>query len=775
MTDGKLGQPVLRKEDARLLTGRGRFTDDEMRDGQAFVFFLRSPYAHAVIKAIDAGAARAMPGVAAVLTAAEATADGLGLLPNLTAFESYTGETAYVPPRPLLAAVGGRVRYVGDPVAVVVADTLEQAKDAAELIEVDYDELPAVTDTGTAAGGERLWPERDDNVCVHWQNRDPAEVAPLFDAAKTVARVDIVNNRVMANPLEPRGALAEYDPATNVTTLYTQSQGIHRMHMVLWKFVFACPAEHIRVVSGAVGGAFGVRSKVIPEQPLLIWAAKKLGRAVKWRADRAETMIAENHGRDNVSHARAAFDADGRIRALWIETVASVGAYLSEMAPISCVHIGPRITGTVYDVPMIYHSVKAVFTNNTPVDTYRGAGRPEAAYLMERLMDQAGRDTGLGAIEIRRRNFIAESALPYTNYFGMAIDSGEFERTLDKGLAGADWHGFEARRAEARGRGMLRGIGMSFFLEGSGGQPDEEARIEVHADARVSAFVGTFSHGQGHQTAFAQVIGHKLGVGFANIDLFDAGDTTVVPFGRGTSGSRSMHMGGNAIAGACDAVIAKATRIAAHLMQADPGDVSFAGGGFAAGDAAVTLADVAAAAGDPERLPDGMAPGLDETFRYARDPSVLTYPNGCHIAEVEIDPETGLTRVVNYTAVDDNGVVVNPMIVHGQGMGGIAQGLGQALLEETIYDPDNGQFMSASFMDYGIPRAEDMPPMKMIDHPVPCTTNALGVKGAGESGTCGAPPAIVNAALDALAHLGVKSLDMPLTPQKIWRAIGAAK
>ncbi len=769
-----IGQPVRRKEDVRFLTGSGRFTDDLNLDGQAWAYFLRSPHAHARIASIDTTAAVAAPGVVAVFTGADTEADGLATIPCQAEVAFKTGEPMIRPPRHALAL--DRVRFAGDLVAMIIAESHHEAVDAAELIEVDYEPLPSVVDTARAVepGAPEVWPEADGNLCSDWENRDSEAVDRIFESAEKVVAVDLVNNRVIPCPMEPRCALAEYDADTDKCTLYVPTQGTHRIHRAMTELIFKIPPEKLRIVSTDVGGGFGVRSRTYPELVLTIWAVRKLARPLKWRGDRGETFVSDNHARDNVTHAELAMDADGKALGLRIDTIANMGAYLSDGGPRVPTWNGQRVAGTAYAIPALHQSVRCVFTNTSPTDTYRGAGRPEAAYVMERLMEAAAIEIGVDSAEIRRRNFIPESAFPYTNTQDLVIDSGDFAGTMKRALAGADWDGFERRRAEAAARGRRRGIGIGYVLESSGGQPAEQVRIRVEDDGSVSAIVGTFSHGQGHETAFAQIITDWLGVPFDDIHLVQ-GDTELLSFGGGTHGSRSSQMGGVAIVRACDRIIEKGKAIAGQLLQSNAADVAFEAGRFRAAGGSVTIAEVARASRRPDKLPDGLAPGLDETYYYERGPREYNYPNGCHVAEVEVDPETGSVEVVRYAAVDDNGNIINPMIVHGQVHGAIAQGLGQALLEHTVYDDDSGQLLSGSYMDYGIPRADDVPPLEVSNHVVPSTTNDLGVKGAGEGGCCGAPPAIVNAVVDALKDIGIRHIDMPLTPERVWRAIRNAE
>jgi carbon-monoxide dehydrogenase large subunit len=762
-----IGQPVRRREDVRFLTGTGRFTDDINLPHQAYAYILRSPHAHARILSIDTAAAKAAPQVLGVFTIADLDADGVAEIPTQVDVPGKDGEKMFAPTRPVLAR--GVVRYVGNPVALVVAETAAAARDAAELIAVAYEELPAVTDLAAAARPDAplVYPERGSNLCVHWQSHDGSAVAAAFARAYKTVSVDLVNNRIVGNPLEPRVAIGAFDPEKEIYTLYSPTQGVIRVQNGLANIAFKVPKEKIRVVSPDVGGGFGLRGKLFPESVLVLWAAKRLKRPVKWTADRQETFVADVHGRDHVTHAEMAFDENARILGVRIETIANAGAHLSDNLPRVATMAGARIAGTVYDVPAVQLSVRVTFTNTVPVCAYRGAGRPEIVYQMERLLDHGARAFGIGRDEIRRRNFIRPDQLPYKNQVGMVIDSGHFQETMELALEKSDWAGFAARRAEARRRGRLRGIGLGYYIEASGGQPTEQVRIRVSPDGRVQAIVGTFSHGQGHETAFSQIIAEKLGVPLEAID-FMQGDTAFVKAGNGTGGSRSSQMGGVASARACDQVIAKARRLAAHAFEAAVEDVVFRNGAFSVPgtDLAMSWQQVAALAQDPARLPAGESPGLDETCLYRR-PTECNFPNGAHVAEVEIDPDTGRIEIVRYTAVDDCGVIINPLIVAGQVMGGVTQGLGQAMLERVVYDPESGQLLSGSFMDYALPRAADVPPFAVAFNPVPNPANELGVKGIGEGGACGAPPALVSAVADAL---GLAHIDMPLLPETVWRA-----
>ncbi|WP_198374157.1 xanthine dehydrogenase family protein molybdopterin-binding subunit [Neoroseomonas rubea] len=760
-----IGQPVRRKEDVRLLTGRGTYTDDIDRPGQAHAAILRSPHAHARIVSIDVREAMAAPGVLAVLTGADADADGLGLLPVQVDVPGKE-RPLFCPPRRILQT--DRVRFVGDPVALVVADTREQAMDACELIAIDYDILPSVTETGRALDPDSpvIWEQNGSNLCVHWDSGRSEMADAAFAKADRVVAMDLVQNRLVGNPMEPRVALGEWDGER--WTLTSPTQGVIRVREGLAKIVFKVPLEKVRVVSPDVGGGFGLRGKLFPETAMVLWAAKRLGRPVKWRAGRTETFLSDPHGRDHVTRAEMAFDANAKALGVRIRTTAAMGAYLLDFGPRIPTLAGGRINGTVYDIQALNVQVKCVFTNTVSTDAYRGAGRPETAYVLERLLDQGAAAFGIGRDDIRRRNYVRPDQIPYANAAGNVIDSGRFEETQEMALKLADWAGFPARRANAAQRGKKRGIGLGYFIEASGGQPFEWARVALTPEGRAKLTVGTFSHGQGHETAYAQVLSEKLGIPYDSIDLVQ-GDSDVVQKGAGTGGSRSSQMGGVAITRTAALVLTKAKRIAAHLLEAGVADIEFAEGRFnvAGTDLTVDWPTVIAAAHDPARLPPGETPGLDENLTYTRD-TECNFPNGCHVAEVEIDPDTGEVVLVNYAAVDDVGVVINPMLVHGQCHGGIMSGIGQAMLEHARYDSESGQFLTATFQDYCMPRAGDAPSFRLGLNIVPCPSNDLGVKGAGEGGACGAPPAIVSAVCDAL---GVAHVDMPLTPESVWRAL----
>jgi carbon-monoxide dehydrogenase large subunit len=757
-----IGQPVPRLEDPRLITGGGAFTDDVNLPEQLYLAVVRSPYAHGAIREIDLQSARSAPGVVAVYKAEDLVE--LGGMPCRAVLEDRAGKPCFIPKRPLLAE--GRVRFVGEPVAAVVASTRQAARDAAELVTVDIDELPAVVAMPEAAELDSpvLHPEHGSNVAIHFENGDEAAYAAAEAAAAHVARVTLVNNRVAPSPLEPRACVGEWRDGS--FTLYNPSQGAFAQQGVLAKSILGVPFESVRVISGDTGGGFGIRGEVHPEAALCLFAARQLERPVKWRGDRSEMFLSDSHGRDNLTEATLALDETGRVLGLRVETLANLGAYCSAVGPFVPTMAGGRITGTVYRIPALYHSVRCVYTNTMPVAAYRGAGRPESCYVMERLMDEAARLTGLSRVAVRSRNFIAPEHMPFTNHSGVTIACGEFEETMDRALSAADWNGFADRRSQSEQHQRLRGIGLGYYVESSGGGPQEEARVSIRADGSAEVVVGTYSHGQGHETAFAQILSDTFGIDFERID-FVQGDTAYVHFGGGTGGSRSSQMGGIAVRRAGEAVIEQGRVVAGELLQTEPGTLTYEAAIYRSADgaASVSLAEVARAAASEQFGGEG----LSDTHRYDRGAG-YTFPNGCHVAEVEIDPETGVIDVVGYTAVDDCGRVINPLLAAGQVHGGVAQGLGQALLEEVVYDP-NGQLITGSFLDYAMPRASQLPDVNVSFHEVLDPNNELGVKGIGEGGACGSPPAVVSAVLDALGKRGITSIDMPLTPERIWRAL----
>ncbi len=768
-----VGQSVRRLEDRRLLQGHGRYSDDVALPRQAWAVVVRSPHAHAWIRRLDAAAARQAPGVLAVFTAAELAADGIGNLPTDSTRKRRDGSPAFTTPRPALA--GERVRHVGDPVALVVAGTQEQAVDAAELVVVEYEPLPAVAANGEATrpGAPAVWDEVPDNVAFVWEAGSRDTVARAFAGAAHVSRVDFVVTRVAAAPLEPRAAVGEYDRRNGRYTLHTGTQMPHGVRTLLAEQVFRVPQSHLRVVSGDVGGSFGMRNGIYPELALVLWAARRLGRPVKWTSSRREGFVTDEHGRDNVSSAELALDANGKFLALRVALSLNIGAYLTPRSAGSGTNNVGGVAG-VYTTPAIHVQTTGVYTNMTPTGPYRGAGRPEATYAIERVIDVAARELGIDPIELRRRNLIPASAMPFKTGLVFTYDCGDFARGMEMALALADHAGFEKRRAEARTRGKLRGLGLANPIEVAGGpygalNPDT-AELRVNPDGSVSLFAGSTSMGQGNETAFAQILSERLGVPPERIQVF-WGDSDALGAGRGNGGSGALTVGGSAVVRAVEKVIERGRRIAAHLLEAAAPDVVLRDGRFAVAgtDRSVTLAAVARAAYQPRQLPAGLEPGFSETAAFA--PSGVTFPNGCHVCEVEIDEDTGAVAVVRHTVVDDVGRMVNPMLVKGQIHGGVAQGLGQGLFETLTYDPATGQLLAGSFMDYALPRADDLPMFEVDSYEVPTQVNPLGAKGVGEAGTVGALPAFMNAVNDALAPLGVGHLDMPVTAGRVWRAI----
>jgi carbon-monoxide dehydrogenase large subunit len=772
-----VGQSARRVEDPRLLQGLGRYSDDVNLTRQAYAVVVRSPHAHARLDAVDVSQAAKASGVLAVLTGADVAADGLGDLPSDGGRKRRDGSAAFTTPRPALARE--RVRHVGDPVALVVAETREGALDAAERLRIDYEPLSAVASTAEATrpGAPPVWDEAFDNVAFVWEAGNRDAVARAFETAAHVTRLDYVVTRVAAAPLEPRAAVGEYDRRTGRYTLHTGIQGPHLLRTLLAERVFRVPQSHLRVITGEVGGSFGMRSGLYPEHVLVLWAARRLGRPVKWTSDRREGFVSDEHGRDNTSRVELALDRDGKFQALRVAIGLNVGAYLTPRSAGPGTNNVGGVAG-VYTTPAIHVQTTGVYTNTTPTGPYRGAGRPEATYAIERVIDVAARELQIDPLELRRRNLIPASAMPFKTGLVFTYDCGDFARGMDMALASADAAGFEKRRGEARQRGRLRGFGIANPIEVAGGpytamNPDT-AELRVNPDGSVSLFAGSTSMGQGNETAFVQIVSDALGVPAERIQVF-AGDTDALGAGRGNGGSGALTVGGSAVTRATEKVIERGRRIAARLLEAAHEDVVLRDGTFtvAGTDKGVTWASVARTAYVPRQLPAGMEPGFSETAAFT--PPAVTFPNGSHVCEVEIDPDTGTVRVVRYTVVDDVGRMVNPMLVKGQIHGGVVQGLGQGLFETLTYDETTGQLLAGSFMDYAMPRADDVPSFEVDSHEVPTKVNPLGAKGVGEAGTVGALPALLNAVNDALASLGVRHLDMPVTPERVWRAIQDAK
>ena len=780
-----IGASVRRKEDHRFLSGSGNYTDDINRPGQLYAVIRRADRPHAKLLGIDTAAAKAAPGVVAIYTGADMQADGIGGVPCGWQIHNKDGSPMAEPPHPVLAT--GKVRHVGDPVAVVIASSKQEAKNAAELLAVDYEDLPAIASVrdAIAPGAPLVHDDVPGNVCFDWHIGDKAVVDQAFSKAAHVVELDLTNNRLVPNAMEPRAAIGDFDRSSGEFTLYTTSQNPHVIRLLMGAFVLHIPEHKLRVVAPDVGGGFGSKIYHYAEEAIVTWAAGKLHRPVKWTCDRSEAFMSDAHGRDHYSKAAMALDTQGKFLALKVSTLANMGGYLSTFAPAIPTYLSATLLAGVYTTPAIYAEVKAVFTHTVPVDAYRGAGRPESAYLLERLVDVIAHDTGLDRVELRRLNLIPRDAFPYQTPVALQYDSGDYQATLKAAMAAADWDGFPARRAAAAARGKLRGIGMSTYVEACGIAPSklvgqlgaraglyEVANIRVHPTGSVTVLTGTHSHGQGHETTFAQLVSDQLGVPVDMVDIVH-GDTAKIPFGMGTYGSRSLAVGGSAMVKAMDKIIAKGKKIAAHLMEASVEDIEFKDGRFsvAGTDKSKALAEISLAAYVPHNYPiEELEPGLDETAFY--DPKNFTFPGGCHICEVEIDRDTGSVQVVNMVAVDDVGRVVNPMIVEGQVQGGLAQGIGQALMENAVYDSE-AQLVTGSFMDYQMPRAHDFPQMITSTENTLCTHNPLGSKGVGETGAIGCPPAVINAVVDALRGYGVRHLDMPATPQKIWSIIQA--
>ena len=782
-----IGASSKRREDVRFLTGNGRYTDDINRPGQLHAVFVRSEVAHGRIVSLDTTEAAAAPGVAQVFTSKDF--EGVGGVPCGWQITDKNGDPMKEPKHPILAE--GKVRHVGDPIAVVVADTPEHAKDAAELVAVEIEDLPAVINMRDAiSGGAAVHDEAPDNICYDWEfvAENKAAVDEAIRNAAHVTTLELVNNRLVANPMEPRCAIGEYDRSDDQHTLYTTSQNPHVIRLLMGAFVLGIPEHKLRVVAPDVGGGFGSKIYHYAEEAFVTFAAKKLNRPVKWTSSRSEAFMSDAQGRDHVTKIELALDADNTFTALRCTTLANMGAYLSTFAPCIPTWLHGTLLAGNYRTPLIFTNVKAVFTNTVPVDAYRGAGRPEATFQLERVIDKAARELGVSPVALRKQNFIGKDQFPYQTPVAVVYDTGDYHATMDKVVEMADLSGFETRKAEAAKRGKLRGLGFAHYIEACGIAPSslvgalgaraglyEAATVRVNPTGSVSVFTGSHSHGQGHETTFAQVVADMLGIPAEQIDIVH-GDTNRVPFGMGTYGSRSLAVGGSAIVKSVEKIVAKAKKIAAHLLEASEADITFEDGQFkvAGTDKAKAFGEIALAAYVPHKYPtESVEPGLEETSFY--DPKNFTYPSGGYACEVEVDPETGVVTVIAFHAADDFGNLVNPMIVEGQIHGGVAQGIGQAMLEHATFD-ENGQMQAGSFMDYAMPRASDLV-MVNIDSScnTPCTHNPLGVKGCGEAGAIGSPPAFVNAVIDALSERGVEHIDMPLTPRAVWEALQGAR
>ena len=773
-----IGAAVRRKEDRRFITGTGHYTDDINRPGQAYAYFLRSPHAHATIKSIDVKAAAKMPGVLSVLTGSELAADKIGNLICGWMIHSKDGSPMKMAPHPALA--NGKACHVGDPVVAVVAETLALARDAAEKIIVDYAVLPAVADPAAAqkSGAPRIHDIAPNNTIYQWHLGDANAVEAAFRSAKHVTRLDIVNNRLVPNAIEPRAAIGDYDAGTGAFTLWNTTQNPHVARLVIAAFVGMAPEHKLRVIAPDVGGGFGSKIFIYPEEVVALWASKRAGRPVKWVAERSESFVADAHGRDHVTHAEMAFDGEGKILALRAKTVANLGAYMSTFSSSVPTYLYATLLSGQYEIPQIYCEVDAVYTNTVPVDAYRGAGRPEATFVVERLVEVGAREMGQDAAELRRKNFV--KTFPHQTPVIMAYDAGDYNASLKKAMELADCRGFAKRKRESARDGKLRGLGFSTYIEACGIAPSqavgslgagvglwESAEVRVNPTGSVEILTGSHAHGQGHETTFAQLVSERLGIPIDNVSVVH-GDTDKVQFGMGTYGSRSGAVGMSALAKALDKVEAKAKKVAAHMLEAAEGDIEFKDGKFnvAGTDKSAAWGDVTLNAYIAHKFSgQELEPGLKEGAFY--DPTNFTFPAGCHICEVEVDPETGNTEIVAWTAVDDFGVIINPMIVEGQVHGGIAQGVGQALCEGAVYDKD-GQLVTGSFMDYCMPRADHLPALKVDTTMTKCPSNPLGIKGCGEAGAIAAPAAVINAITDAI---GTEALAMPATPQAVWAAL----
>ena len=783
MTDTGIGASVRRKEDYRFLTGNGRYLDDMNRAGQAHAYFIRSPHAHATFS-IDTAAAAKMPGVVAVYTGADIAESGMGGLICGWTITGKNGEPHKAPAHPLLAL--DTVRHVGDTVGVVIADTYHQAKNAAEQIAVTYKELPAVTSVVEAVeeNAPQVHGDAPGNICYDWEIGDKAATDAAFEGAHHVTKVDLVNNRVVPSAMEPRAALGEYDMGSDEITLYTTSQNPHVARLVISAFIQLAPEHKLRVVAPDIGGGFGSKIFIYLEECVTAWAARKLNRPVKWTAERSESFMTDCHGRDHVSHVELAMDKDGKFLGLRVSTLANMGAYLSTFATCVPTYLYATLLQGQYTTGAIYCEVKAVFTHSTPVDAVRGAGRPEATYVVERVVEEAAREMSIDPVQLRQRNFIAAADFPYQTQVALLYDSGNYAASMEQALDVADYQGFAKRREASAAAGKLRGIGFSSYIEACGIAPSavvgslgagvglyESAQVRFNPTGNVVVYTGSHAQGQGHETTFAQLVSDRLGVAIENVDVVH-GDTAKIPFAMGTYGSRSLSVGGSAISKAMDKIIAKGKKIAAHTLEAAVEDIEFNDGNFtvAGTDKQMDIAAVAFSAYVPHNYPsEELEPGLDESAFY--DPANFTFPFGTHVCEVEVDPETGVTEIVSWSAADDFGNLINPMIVEGQVHGGIAHGVGQALLESACYD-ESGQLLSGSYMDYSMPRADTLPEMKIVTSETPCPHNPLGVKGCGEAGAIASPAAVINAITNAI---GTSDITMPATPEKVWRAIQATR
>jgi len=771
MTKFGIGQGVPRWEDPRLLRGGGRYSDDLNRDDQAYGHVLRSPHANAKIVSIDTAAAETAPGVLGVWTGEDFAASGLGNIPCAVPRQKADGSSMYLPPNSALR--NGAVKMVGDPVCWVVAETAKQAQDASEMILVDYAEIKPVTSTAHAldADAGKVWDDAPDNVCFVYELGDKDKADAAFADAHHVTRLDINISRVSVAPMEPRACIGDYDKYDERYTLITGTQGPHGVRQAMAEPILRVPQHKLRVISEDMGGAFGMRSGPYPENILVLWTAKELGRPVKWTGDRTDAFQSDDQARDNVVTAELALDENGIFLGLRVSTVANLGAYLTLLGPHSSTNNLGSLSNT-YKTPAIYTHVTGVFTNTNSTGPYRGAGRPEAVYTVERVIDTAAREMGIDAAEIRRRNMIPQISEPFSTGFLFTYDSGEFEKNMDGALEMIEYGGFAVRQAKAQARGKLRGIGIANCIEQSAGGPPEWAQIRFDPSGMVTLIMGTHNHGQGHETIFRQMLADMLGLEFEQVRLLQ-GDTDVVMAGTGTFGSRSSGVGGASIQAASNKIVDKCKLVVSHYLEAAVEDIEFGDGTFtvAGTDKTMSLMEAAKNAQSFMTAPPGFEVGLDEWAAWS--PPAPTFPNGCHVAEVEIDPDTGVTEIVRYCMVDDVGTVINPLLLAGQVHGGAVQGIGQIMCENMVWDDESGQMVSGSFMDYTMPRADDCPSFQMAENEVPSPTNPMGIKGAGEAGCVGAMPAVMNAVVDALATRGIRTFDMPASPNRIWQALQA--
>ncbi|MBT4741409.1 MAG: xanthine dehydrogenase family protein molybdopterin-binding subunit [Rhodospirillaceae bacterium] len=769
-----MGQPIRRIEDQRFVTGTGQYTDDVNRPNQSWMAVLRSPYAHADVKSIDTTAAKVAVGVLGVFVNTDLEAAGFTDMPADSIPPGPDGTAPEAPHRPILAK--DRVRYVGEPVAVVVAETLDQARDASELIEVDYDERPVVADmkSALADGAPQLFDDFTGNLLVHWSMGDKDATEAAFAKADKIVAIDLVNNRIAPTAIEPRGALAEYDG--DRYTLTTGTQGSHKLREWITgkkgKKAANIPVEKLRVICPDVGGGFGMKNFLFNEPLAALFATKAVGRPVKWTGDRTESFLNDTHGRDQINHAELAVSKEGRFLAIRVSSLGNVGAYISQFGAMIPTMAGCGMLCGCYDLEAAHVDVKVTMTNTAPVDAYRGAGRPEAAYVMERLVDKTARELGIAGDELRRRNFIKPEAFPYKTPLGMPYDSGEYTKLMELAMKRANWSGFEQRRQDAANKGKLRGLGMSYYIEACGGGPTEYARLSVDENGKVLVKSGSQNNGQGQETTFSQLTAETLGIEMDDVEV-RMGDTDDIEQGMGTGGSRALAAGGSGVVTTAEALIENGKKVAANLLEAAEVDIEFKDGAFriSGTDRTTSLADVAKASFDDSLRPDDVEPGLVTVVE--QPPVAPTFPNGCHLCEIEIDQDTGEIEFINYVIEDDIGCILNPLMLEGQILGGAGQGIGQALYEETVYD-ETGQLVNGSFMDYIMPRADNIPPFDFHYTEVPSPSNRLGAKGAGEAGTIGSTPAVANAVIDALAPLGVSDIEMPMTPLKIWQAIQRA-